>query len=105
MAVGCESHTYTITDRGGGLVAAGAIMTDIEYNRVLNDVSDATVTLAVSDDEDCQGLGGVRTWRHLLNIYRGNAFMWSGFVDLIEWRIDSVTVHAVDIIGLMDRRV
>lgn len=105
MTIGCGSATYTITDRGGGTVAASGILTRVEYNRILNDSSDATVTIGVSGEGCCDGLGAIRTWRHKLNIYRNDEFMWSGFVVNVDWKRDEVVVQATDIIGLMDRRV
>lgn len=105
MAIGCASHSYTITDRGGGLVTASGILTDVQYNRILNDTSTATVTVGVSGPDCCAELGNVRSWRHLLNIYHGQDFVWSGFVEHVDWNWDRTVVKAVDIIGLLDRRV
>lgn len=105
MPVGCASATYTITDREGGMVSASGILTSVEYNRLLNDASTATATVGVSGPECCAELGNVRSWRHLLNIYRGDAFMWSGFIVNIDWSFDRTVFRAVDIIGLLDRRV
>lgn len=105
MPVGCATHSYTITDRSGGLVVADATLLEVEYNRLLNDSSDATVTLAVSSGLNCPELGGIRSWRHKLNIYRNSDFMWSGFITQVQWHLDRVVVTATDLIGLLDRRV
>lgn len=105
MPIGCKSHSYTITDRDGGIVTASGTLTDVEYNRVLNDASTAQVTIGVSGPGCCSELGAVRSWRHFLNIYRGGDFMWSGPIADVEWAWDRMTVSAVDIIGLLDRRV
>lgn len=105
MPVGCATHTYTITDRSGGLVVSSATMIEVEYNRLLNDTSDATITLAVSSGVNCPDLGSIRSWRHKLNIYRDSDFMWSGFITQVQWHLDRVVVTATDLIGLMDRRV
>lgn len=105
MALGCSSHTYTIVDRDGGTVTAAGVLTDVEYNRVLNDASTATVTIGVSGPDCCAQLGSVRSWRHLLNIYRGGDFIWSGQITNVDWDQDSMVVDATDIIGLLDRRV
>lgn len=102
--IGCKTHSYAITDREGRNLASG-ILTSIEYNRVINDLSSATATIAVTDTACCNDLGSIRSWRHTLNIYRGNDLMWSGFVLNPVWTEDAVTVQAVDIIGLLDRRV
>src|SRR4030095_4025788 len=109
MTLGCATHTYTITDRDGGTVATSGLLTSVAYNRVLNDVSTASVVIGVSGPECCSDLGGLRSWRHQLNIYRagesGSALVWSGLLVNIDWQFDRVSVEAVDIIGLLDRRV
>lgn len=105
MPVGCASHSYTITDRDGGLVNASGTLTDVEYTRLLNDASTATVTVGVSGPDCCAELGNVRSWRHQLNIYRNDAFMWSGYITNVDWDRDKVVVDATDLVGLLDRRV
>ena len=106
MTVGCETHTYTITDRdSGGTVASSGTLTSVEYNRILNDSSDARIVLGTAGADCCDDLGEIRSWRHILNLYRGSDFMWSGFITNVDWKLDEVLVDAVDIIGLLDRRV
>ncbi|QBZ73516.1 minor tail protein [Streptomyces phage Mischief19] len=106
MSLGCGSTSYTITDRdNGGIVTASGVLTSVEYNRVLNDASTATATLGVSGPACCRQLGGVRSWRHMLNLYRNGSFIWSGFITNVDWNFDNVVVDATDIIGLLDRRV
>lgn len=106
MPVGCSAHTYTITDRGGGgLVTASGNLLSVEYYRLLNDSSTAKITIGVTGAQCCSELGGLRSWRHLLNLYRGESFMWSGFITRVDWKFDTCVITAVDIIGLLDRRV
>ncbi|AMD42769.1 minor tail protein [Streptomyces phage Xkcd426] len=105
MALGCASHGYTITDRAGGHVAASGVLTNVEYNRILNDSSDARVTIAVEGLNCCTELGNIRTWRHWLNIFRDGVFVWSGPIVTVSWTFDEVRVGATDLIGLLDRRV
>lgn len=107
MPVGCVSHHYTVTDREGGLVTASGILQSIQYSRVLDDVSTAQAVIGVSGSGDncCAELGGIRSWRHWLSVYRGGVFIWSGPITSVDWAWDRVTVNASDIIGLLDRRV
>lgn len=105
MAIGCESHHYTITDRDGGFVTASGILTSVQYSRVLDDSSTGQVVIGVSGQSCCNELGSIRSWRHWLNIYRGEKFMWSGPIYNVDWEWDEVTVTAVDIIGILDVRV
>jgi hypothetical protein len=105
MALGCATHGYTITDVSGGNVAASGRLTNVRYNRVLNDSSDATVTIGMEGLDCCDELGNIRSWRHWLNIFRNGVFVWSGPVVNVTWTNSDVTVNATDLIGLLDRRV
>jgi hypothetical protein len=109
MSLGCATHSYTVTDRDGGQVASSGTLTAVSWNRVLNDVSSATVVVGVSGPSCCAELGSVRSWRHRLNVYRltafGSSLVWSGPVVNVDWKNDEVVISAVDLIGLLDRRV
>lgn len=103
--IGCQTHSYAITDRDGRVVASSGVLTEVAYNRLLNDVSTAEVAINVSDPSCCEELGGIRSWRFRLNIFRGGDFMWSGQIASIEWTTEAVNIVAVDLIGLLERRV
>lgn len=105
MPVGCETASYNITDRDGGMVTASGVLTEVSYSRVINDASTAQVVIGVSGATCCAELANIRTWRHYLNIFRGDQFMWSGPITTVDWSFDRVTVNATDVIGLLDRRV
>lgn len=102
--LGCASHSYVVRDRSGGRVSAAGVLTDVEWHRVLDDVSTARVSVAGGLD-CCGDLSAIRTWRHTLELHRGNQFVWAGPITQIEWTREGVTIDAVDIIGLLDRRV
>ncbi len=103
--LGCESHSYSISDRDGGLVTSAGVLTEVSYTRVLDDSSTAQVVIGVSGQNCCDELSSVRSWRQWLSIYRGDDFMWSGPIVNVDWEWDTVTVTATDLIGLLDRRV
>jgi hypothetical protein len=105
MSLGCATHYYNITDRDGGMVTASGVLTNITYDRVLDDASTAQAVIGVSGANCCAELANIRAWRHYLNIFRGDGFIWSGPITNVDWSFDSVTVAATDIIGLLDRRV
>lgn len=102
--LGCASHTYVVRDRSGARVTASGVLTSVEWHRVLDDASTARVTVAGGAD-CCGDLSRLRTWRQTLDVYRGGTFVWSGPITQVEWTTDGVTIDAVDIIGLLDRRV
>lgn len=106
MALGCtEVHSYTITSRSGGTVASSGDLTYVSWSRLINDSSTASVKIGVSGPDCCAQLGNIRSWNNILNIYRGGSFVWSGFIVNVAWKRDYVEIDAIDIIGLMDRRV
>lgn len=102
--LGCQSHAYVVRDRDGARVSASGVLTEVEWHRVLDDVSTARVSVAGGVD-CCGDLSQIRTFRHQLDIYRGGTFVWSGPITQIQWTTEDVTIDAVDIIGLLDRRV
>lgn len=105
MTLGCAAHSYTITDRDGGNIASSGTLTNVQYNRLLNDTSTAVVTIGTAAPGCCDQLGGIRAWRHRLNIFRNADLVWSGLVLNVDWTVDDVTVTGVDLFGLLDRRV
>lgn len=107
MAVGCGTHTFSVTDRDGGIVVGGSTGTllEVEWNRVLDDASTARVTVGVTGPGCCDQLGNVRAWRQWLNVYRNDEFVWAGPITNVAWSYDRVIIDATDLIGLLDRRV
>ena len=102
MTLGCATHSYTITDRDGGNVNSSGILTAVTWNRVLNEVSSASVIIGVSGLDCCTELGSLRSWRHQLNIYRvselgASALVWAGPIVDVNWNQDQVSVSAVDV--------
>lgn len=105
MAVaGCGSHQVRVVDRGGGIVATGSVLTEVEWSRVLDDVSTARVV--INPDGDCCGpLGNVRSWRHRLVIYRDDRYVWDGPITNVDWGVDSVEIFAEDVLSWLANRV
>lgn len=86
------------------MVVASGVLTAVEWNRILDDLSTARVT--VQGGADCCGdLGNIRTWRMWLNLFLYGDFVWSGLITQVDWRQEETEIAAVDIIGLLDRRV
>jgi hypothetical protein len=109
MALGCATHSYVVQDRDGGVVASAGTLTNVRWSRVLNDASTAAVVIGTSGPDCCGQLGNIRSWRHQLVIFRndssGSTLVWSGLIVNVDWLYDSVAIDAIDIIGLLDRRV
>lgn len=105
MAVGYGTHTARVVDRDGAVVANASVLLEVEWDRVLDDIS--TARILVQPDGDCCGqLAQVRAWRHKLVIYRSGRPCWEGPVLTPEWRADgTVEISAADILAWLDRRV
>jgi hypothetical protein len=106
--VGCSSHTARIIDRDGAVITDANLLTSVEWTRTLDDVSTAKITV-VPEGDCCAALGRVRSWRHRLVIYRGDAFrttpVWEGPIIVPTWNSDSVEITAMDVLGWLDYRV
>lgn len=97
-------YAARITDRAGAVVSDAVSLTSVEWNRLLNGTSSATVVVSPEGD-CCAQMGNVRTWGHTLTIFRNGDFVWSGPVIDASWSNDDVTLQAVDISGWLARRV
>lgn len=105
MAVaGCGVHQAVIADRSGAILTPAQTLTQVEWNRVLDDVSTARVTIR-PDGDCCERLDGVRPWRHKLLIYRDGQPVWEGPIIRPEWSVGELTIQAADVLAWLDRRV
>lgn len=104
MSVGCASHTAQIIDRGGAVVATADVLTKVEWNRTLDDISTATITVQ-PDGDCCRAMARVRSWRHSLAIYRSGLSCWTGPITTPQWTAEGITIVGVDIIGWLAKRV
>ncbi|MEU8870429.1 hypothetical protein AB0D24_04550 [Streptomyces javensis] len=102
--VGCGTHTARIVDRDGAVITDANTLMSVEWTRVLDDVSTATVVVQPEGD-CCAAMGQIRSWRHNLVIYRQGRPMWEGPIVVAYWRRDGVELRAADILGWLDRRV
>lgn len=97
-------YAARFVDRAGATVADALSLTSVEWTRMLNGASTATVVVNPEGD-CCAEMGNIRTWGHAMVIYRNGVFVWSGPVLNIEWGQGDVTVQAVDMSGWLARRV
>ncbi|MEU5497995.1 hypothetical protein [Streptomyces griseofuscus] len=105
MAVaGCGTHTAQVLDRSGATVAVANVLTEVEWNRVLDGVSTARVV--INPDGDCCGrLGRVSSWRNRLVLFRDDKYVWDGPITNISWALDGIELNAKDVLAWLDRRV
>lgn len=98
-----SDYGVLITDREGSILAVLNTFTRLEFFRLLNDASTATVEI-VPDMDCCELLGNVRSWRNWLHIYRNDAYVWGGPILTADWSLGGVEINAADIVAVLNRR-
>jgi hypothetical protein len=105
MAVaGCGTHSAVILDRGGATVATAEILTEVEWNRVLDGISTARAVIQ-PDGDCCNRLGRIGSWRNRLVIFRDEQYVWDGPITDISWSLGQVEINAEDVLAWLDDRV
>lgn len=98
-------HVY-ITDRGGKNRVGELIdISQVQWGRVRDDVSQATVLIrgsACSAQADL--LSSIEPHRSELVIYRGSERVWEGPVNRVGWHSDYVEVNAHDVFEYLNGR-
>lgn len=104
MAIGCGTHTARIVDRRtGATVSVAEVLVEVEWTRVLDDVSTARVVIH-PDRDCCAQLDRVRTGRHRLLLWRDGQAVWEGMIVRAEWTVGAFEAEAVDVLGWLDLR-
>lgn len=99
-----DSYRVTIRDRTGVEILELTDCDQIDYDRRLNDRSEATVS-GLINAECCERLDKVRTWRCDLAIARDGEEVWVGPIRVVPNTIGRVTIKATDVLGWLERRV
>lgn len=104
--LGCEDHRVIAVDRGGAptVFDLSEVATDIEWARLLDETSEASVRVVSPSAECCEALGRLRTWRHELQVYRGPDRVWEGPLRVIEYGPDEISLYARDVSGWLEVR-
>jgi len=109
--LGCGVPTVFITNRcanGVNCVIDTDIITDLYWTRVLDDVSEASVTVALSGDVNftcCQCLAEAQPWCNELHIWRNGQEVWVGPIQKITYGFEEVVIEAVDSLGWLGVRI
>ncbi|MBA9005911.1 hypothetical protein [Thermomonospora cellulosilytica] len=105
--LGCaETYEVAFHDRTGSVPFGGALEPSaLEWGRILDDTSEAKVTIPVADVECCDTLAAVRTWCNDLSIYRdGSELVWQGPVVHLDHGPGETVVTARDVSAWLSRR-
>lgn len=109
--LGCaQTYTARLHWRGGALPFESSAMdrlTELAWNRTINDVSEASVTVMKGDlsAECCRALAEAEPWVHELTVYRDGELVWQGPVVRTVARRDSITIAALDVFSWFDHLV
>lgn len=110
--LGCASNYRVVFgDRCGGHVTCSMEddVSDIEYARVLDDTSEATIAVNIGGGVDrscCECLADIRSWVRTMAIYRDGDLVWGpGPVVNSLIGVTKASIKAWDVTGWLNRRV
>ncbi|MFI9591233.1 hypothetical protein [Nonomuraea sp. NPDC052265] len=103
--LGCpETYTVAIADRTGGREYGTVEASALDWSRILDDTSEANITVPYRGEECCELLGNTRTWCNSLTIYRDQKRVWEGPITRIAHRGDDTMIAARDVTQWLFRR-
>jgi hypothetical protein len=109
--LGCAAgYTAQLHWRGGAQEYESSAMdrlTEVTWNRTINDVSEASVTVLKGNisAECCKALGDAHPWVHELTLYRDGELVWQGPITKTTSRRDSIVIAAQDVTAWFDHLV
>lgn len=91
--LGCpEGYTVIIASKNGVVLGSLDVST-VNWTRVVDDISDATITIPIKDAECCDIIGQIHTWHHEAQLYRDGDYVWSGpITDITGGRFSAVLI-------------
>lgn len=94
-----EQHHVYITDRGGTRRVAELVdVAEVQWTRVRDDVSKATVQIrGAACSAQAAMLRNIEAKRNEMVIYRGDSRVWEGPVDRVAWHGDWVEIEGHDV--------
>lgn len=78
---------------------------ELTWDRRLDDISEATITIPTNADCCSSLLTDVHVWHHGLAIYRDGVEVWDGPITRIETSRTQITLVASDVMALMKKRL
>ena len=102
-----DSYNVLITGPDYRTVVASVGWSSIEWSRVLDEVSTATVTIpdALGGVHCCADAGGLLPWRFGLLLERNDAEVWSGPVVGLARQGEALQVNASDVMARFGKRL
>lgn len=107
--LGCGTYDVFVTQRcGAGISCVLEDIVDLHYERKLDAISEAKVTINLGGDTSytcCQCLAEVEPWCHELHIWRDGEEAWVGPITKIAYSYSKVIIDAKDSLGWLEVRV
>lgn len=107
--LGCGTAGAFITGKCGfPTVCSLENITDVEWDRRLDAVSEATVKIGLSGGLDgacCECLNELEPWCHELHITRNGVEQWCGPITKVVYTYNEVIISAVDMIGWLGVKI
>ncbi len=108
--LGCSSHVVYVQDKCQGPRLCELLnVSDLQYDRRLDDISAATVTIPITGDVDdpcCTCLADVTPWCHELTIVReSDGVVWTGPITKVTYGYNSVRIEARDKLAWLQKRI
>lgn len=108
--LGCvDDYTVLVTERCGSprLCELGQYASQIKWQRTLDNVSQATITIAKTGgiyEPCCSCIRDIEPFCHELQIFRNDEFVWGGPIIEVDENVETVTITARDVLAWLDVR-
>jgi hypothetical protein len=104
--LGSGNNRAFLYDRGGARkIAEITDITTLRWNRVRDDISDATVIVNAPTPQCCAILANIAVGRHEIVIFRDQDRVWEGPITRVNWKASSVEIVAADICHYLSRTI
>lgn len=105
--LGCGEPAAFISFRCGATTCPLPLetITYLQYDRRLNEISEAEVRLAITGDSFracCECLAQTEPWCHELHIWRDGAEAWVGPIQTIQYGREEISITAKDVLAWTD---
>ncbi len=103
--IGCVDSYDVLVMSKEGITLGTLEATAVTFGRKIDDVSEATITVAIAGDGCCDILGQIRTWHHEIQIFRQGVYVWGGPIVTLTIGRQSATIVARDLLALLNERI
>jgi len=106
MGDNCDP-TYSVTfyDRGGQVIPSPDRIATLSWGRMLDGVSRARVTYAITSEDCCANLGFLEAVVHECAIRRNDDLVWYGWLQQPEYSRGAVEIPCVDALWWLNKRL